>query len=102
MTRKIFYIVATAWVLAFIWQTCAHARSWEVTTLLKYCQKQNGGQNDASKACVQSYWDKTNMDVVNAVHGIMCEEDGKNMGKTWDALEDYVARCMQDMNKRLM
>ena len=26
MTRKILYIVALAWVLAFIWQTYAHAR----------------------------------------------------------------------------
>ena len=26
MTRKILYVVAAAWVLAFIWQTCAHAQ----------------------------------------------------------------------------
>ena len=42
MSRKILYIVATAWVLAFIWQTYAHAGFSDAvpSTDPEYCSKE--------------------------------------------------------------
>src|SRR5262249_32586585 len=52
MNRKILYIIATAWVLAFIWQSYAHAGELTDAYLGKWCSAGGvywGTDNDDGK-----------------------------------------------------